>query len=239
MSNEHRIERTSRDDDAPIPLADDPSPPASPRSAPAVARGPGPAVPPGATAPRPRLGPPINCPNCRYDVRNLNGVTCPECGIKLAPALRRAERELEARKSLRPLLTRAIVAVLVSWAIIAGVLALEQAIGVFPYYLLSYAITIPIGLAVFYGLAMMWFGFDQPFKLLILQLLAIYAISDATRMVVGSFTFSLIGWIAGAITYLTLLCRWLDLEWPEALAVAVVTAVTKFFIMMMLFSLLG
>ncbi len=236
MQDQHRIERTSRDEDAPIPLADEPAPSPS-RAATPPARIPAPAVPQGATASR--LGPPVNCPNCRYDVRNLTGVTCPECGIKLAPALRRAEREQEARKSLRPLLTRAIVAVLASWAVIAGVLALQQEIGVFPWYLLSYAITVPIGLAVFYGLAMMWFGLDQPFKLLALQLIAIYAITDAVQMTIGTLTFSLIGWIAGVITYLTLLCRWLDLEWPEALAVAVVTAVTKFFIIMMLLSMIG
>jgi hypothetical protein len=94
-------------------------------------------------------------------------------------------------------------------------------------YLLQFAITVPLGLLVFWLCSAMWIGFDAPIHLTALNLAGIYAASDLASNLLGLTGLPILGWAVGTVTYVGLLVDMLELELQDAVIVALVTFIVK------------
>ena len=225
----HRVNKTSAPDDAPIPLEAEPAP-ARP-AAKLQANVPGGSSPPrqasSAQRPAPRGG--AKCPKCGYDLAGIRGEVCPECGGKVTIAvLNAAAKRASAKQSLGKDVRRATLTAVIALGAVAGVLAVMGEIGLYPMFLLSYAIFVPLGLAVYFGCCMAWIGFDQPWRITTLRLIAIYAVADAVALMIGMvLPVPIVGSVIAVIVSISLMMKWLDLELHDAVLVSVITFVVK------------
>jgi hypothetical protein len=240
-----RLDRTSSPDDAPIPFEAEPEPSAKP-ARPSSASAPG-ASPSGSAAslsPRLEVTPSkfpqakpnakaesaAACPQCGYSLKGLKSSRCPECGCDLLTAITAAARRKETGSQLKHEYLKALGMVAAGFAGVALLLALRGEIAEFPYYLLSYAITVPIGVAVFFICSLIWIGFDAPWGITTLRLAGIYALVDIVAQMMGFLPINLIGPVVTTITYLILLQKYLEIDQTDAIAVALITGVIKVFI---------
>jgi hypothetical protein len=236
MREQQRIERSSSPDDAPIPLEADSAPAQTPAKVRPIAAplSTSPAMP--AAKQSAAKAPPVLCPRCKYDIRNLKGDTCPECGTSLLSAIRTQERKARARGDLKRVYVQATKATMAALALMAGVLLLKGEISDFPMYLIRYAVFVPIGLVVFAVCSAIWIGFDQPFGITALRLAAIYAIADAVGEVVRGIP--LAQFIVPALVYIGLLIKWLELDSQDAVILAVVTGAIRSILLLIVFTML-
>lgn len=236
MRDQQRIERSSTPDDGPIPLESTPEPPRAAKQA-RPATMPTSPVPAAPIAKKPvAKAPPVFCPRCKYDIRNLTGDTCPECGTSLLSAIRTQERKSRARGDLKRVYVQAAVAMTAAIALMAGALLLRGEISDLPIYLIKYAVFVPIGLIVFVACSAIWIGFDQPFGITALRLAAIYAIADAVGEVVRGIP--LAQFIVPGLVYIGLLIKWLELDSQDAIILAVVTAAVRSILLLIVFTML-
>jgi len=213
--DKHRIEPRSTPDEAPIPLEarDEPVPAPVPRARPIV-----PAV--RAADPK-KQSEGAKCPHCGYSVAGLASPICPECGKNwVAGALNRRRREEAARGMRREYLIAAGLMIGGLAALAVSVLIM-QAPAALLLYLLAYVFLIPIGILGFYICSWIWIGFDAPFMLTVIRLVAIYAAADTLGVLLDDIP--AVGFFVPLAVYIALLSKLLDLELSEAIIVAVVT----------------
>lgn len=187
-----------------------------------------------------------SCKKCGYDLRGLKSATCPECGaINTRPSRRERDREDSARVARDSYLQPALM--LLIGGIIATALYAAHAsqIGNSPAggaigYLISLAVTVPIGVLVFWFCCLIWIGFDAPIHLTALRLAGIYAVTDVVR---GLFLFVPLPWWAegGVIgfIYIGLLQQFLEMDYEDALIVGLITFIVKVATILIIASQLG
>jgi ribosomal protein L32 len=140
--------------------------------------------------------------------------------------LRNYSKQVVRQEYLKPLVMFAVgTAIMLPVMLFQGGLALGGA------YLLSFPVSVAIGLAVLWACSALWIGFDAPLMLTALRLTGIYAVTDVA-LVAGLWLLSgvpvpFIGFLPGAVVYVALLADVLDLDLVDAIAVAVFTFVAK------------
>jgi hypothetical protein len=174
------------------------------------------------------------CKKCNYDLRGLKSAKCPECGtINTRPSRRERDREdaaAVARETyLQPTLMFLIGAVL-STAIYAAYWShrgAEPAAGAL-VYLVNLAVSIPIGVIVYWTCCLIWIGFDAPVHLIALRVAGIYAATDVGY---GLFMFVPLPWWAESgvmgLIYVALLQHFLDMDLEDAVIVGLITFIVK------------
>lgn len=222
---EHRIDRSSGEDDDILELA--PEEPAEPH--PALSRRPPEADPRGAAKP---------CPGCGYDIRGLRSGVCPECGRSLDRAPGSVLATVSTRSSW--LDTKALVyagvgllAGAVTYAIAEDPLLGPLAFGV------DFVATVIIGWVVFLVCSMMWIGFDQPLRMTVVQLIGAYGGYAGVSAVLGYIPFfGFFAFIISAIVLIGLLGDLLDIEYKDAFVIALISGVAKWLVHMWVFTIL-
>ena len=182
------------------------------------------------------------CANCGYSLIGLMGDRCPECGVKFDRSYARLKRKKDYRKALRQEYVRALSTLGISLGVLALILLLFGEITSFPFYLLKYAIHVPVGVGVFFFLCLVWIGFDEPWGITTLRLAAIYAIVDCVMLpfsLVPVGLVGLFGWALGLITYFGLLRSWLNLEDEEAVVTVFATGIVRFVLTLFVWSQFG
>lgn len=200
-------------------------------------------IPKAADPPRGRRQ---TCKKCGYDIRGLKTAQCPECGtVNTRPSRRERDREDSARVArdsyLQPALMLLIGGIISTalYAAFATHRGGDPAAGAISY-LISLAITVPIGVLVFWFCCLIWIGFDAPIHLTALRLAGIYAVTDVVR---GLFLFVPLPWWAegGVIgfIYIGLLQQFLEMDFEDALIVGLITFIVKVVTILVIASQLG
>jgi len=174
----------------------------------------------------------LTCQQCGYIMRGASAPRCPECG---AVAEGRSVRMTNARYS-RDVAREAYRTPLIMLAVALPIIVFGQAaLGGWvagAIALLSYAVQVPVGVAVFWLCCLIWVGFDAPMHLTALRLAAIYSVVDLTIIVAGIALPGLIAFVIGVVLYIGLLSQFLEMEFTDAIIVGFVTFVAKIVIVM-------
>lgn len=99
--------------------------------------------------------------------------------------------------------------------------------------LLTYAISVPIGVFVFWMCTILWIGNDAPMRLSALRLAGVYAAASAAGLI------PFVGWFASLATFVGLMSELLDLDLTDALLVGILTFLTHIILFMYVPLLLG
>jgi hypothetical protein len=182
------------------------------------------------SAPPPLATPGSKCVKCGYNLKGLKVPKCPECGHLAGPGDKRfREREL-AKQAVRWEYIKPLIQFAIGAGIACAVLFGATHSGSTPLaYLITYAISVPIGVIVFWLCCAMWLGFDAPMHLTALRLAGIYAVVDATRLVIILIVpMVMIANVIGLFVYIGLLAETLEMEVQDAALVGLITGVVKF-----------
>lgn len=180
------------------------------------------------------------CPACGYDLKGLNKPRCPECGKVLPLVTEKEQRDAESKSIARKAYLRPILMFVIGilGLLLLGVLRGQGGPDLILKLLLTYAVGVPIGLAVYVLCCLIWIGFDAPIHRVALSLAGIYAIVDLVGAVLGLIPMAVIAWAGGVLTYVGLLMEELDLDLVDAVIVAVATNLAKIFLGVMVVAIL-
>ncbi len=165
------------------------------------------------------------CQKCGYDLTGARSLICPECGTTQRPQSRKnldMSRQVIRDAYVKPVLTLIIGLMLI--------VAFQFAIGrqeAIPQVLIAVVVQSLVGLVIFWICSLIWIGFDEPFHINVLRLLAIYAISWAALLVAASLPpllCSAIIFVPAGI-FVLLHKKMLDLDLADAALVAVFTGI--------------
>ena len=165
----------------------------------------------------------LTCPDRGYDVSRSNPERCPECGLLLT----RGAIERAYNTSLRDVYLEPLVYLFAGLAVASGATLVDLGVPGLVAMIAYFGVTIAVGLVVFYALSLMWIGIDQPLGAAVVMISAAYAGSFGISWGLGLFL-PVLGWIGGVAALIVLLVHFLDIEWVEAVAVAVVSFVIKY-----------
>lgn len=201
-----------------------------PADEPAPRRAPGPVavVPRGPVA--------VPCPSCNYDLRGVTEWRCPECGESFTQGS--LERDKRAREStvrdtswFAPALMLLIggAASAVFYAILASEAGASGVAWVLMFLTVNLVISIGVGSAVYAAFCVFWLGWAQSIPTTILQVAGVYAVATAAGALAQLLIpLPIIPGLIGAVTLIGMLCKVLELEYAEAIAVAFVSWMIKF-----------
>ena len=199
-------------------------------------------VAPIETAPAPTVTT-TACPECGH-VIPTGAVLCTDCGYNVrtgaksrttrgttkATFVRDEEFEADSRDARRKAYLVPAIITLIAGIVLISVIHHNAEPGAFPLLMIFFGVELVLGIAVFFVCSLFWIGIDQPIQLLSLQLAAVYTTTSAIGALmdqgIGGVPIRA-GLILGAI-YVGLLALLTDIEWVDALGVAVVTIVVKF-----------
>jgi hypothetical protein len=191
------------------------------------------------SAPAPLATSGSKCIKCGYNLKGLKVPKCPECGHLAGPGDKRArEREL-AKQAVRWEYIKPLLQFAIGSTIACAVLFNATNSGTTPViYMVTYLVSVPVGVAVFWVCCAMWLGFDAPMHLTALRLAGIYAVADATYLVISATMFPLT-LLANAISlfvYIGLLAETLEMEIQDAVMVGLITRGTKIALALAIFA---
>jgi hypothetical protein len=179
-----------------------------------------------------RFGPPAKlktplhtCRNCGYDLAGLPEPVCPECGTRNP---RRSSRAHEYEEDSREVAKWAYLrpAIMLGTGLVGitlfGLLAQGNPLYA-AYALIQYAVEVPIVLGVYIACCALWIGFDMPLRLIALRLAGIFAVVDLVGDIVGLFPVAIVSWSITGILYIWMLSQELELEYQDALIIAVLS----------------
>lgn len=184
----------------------------------------------------PNVGAPRPCPECGYDMRGVLSGRCPECGTGVTPsrlerAARRKERKATETEWFGPLallVGGVAVSALVYGLQGAGFGGLTGAVGILALLGIKLAVFIAAGWIVFFGLSLWWFGFGHSLPITVLQVSAVYAGAEAVGALAGwLIPLPVIPWGVSVLALMGLLCKVLELDYQEAVAVAMLSWLLK------------
>ena len=224
---EHRIERSSPGEEDILGLETEE--PAVPH--PALAR------PPRDPALAAAARKPLPCTKCGYDLRGLRGGVCPECGTAVKPTPLAGAQRFQTGVSQSSWLDRS--------ALIWGGIGLAIGLGVYAVlfdpiagplvFAVDFVATVVIGWAVFLICSMLWIGFDQPLRMTVVQLTGAYGFYAGLGSIAESTPY--LGWVIQLIAFvclLGLLAKLLDIEWRDALILAMASSILKWMLVLWL-----
>jgi len=88
-----------------------------------------------------------------------------------------------------------------------------------------------IGLVIFFLCSLGWIGFDAPLPLMVLQVGAAYAVFDLVNtLLAGLFMFGIWGMLAAVLCYALILAHYLDIEYVDAVIVAIISLAAQIMI---------
>jgi hypothetical protein len=93
--------------------------------------------------------------------------------------------------------------------------------------LVYYIIQLLLGVLGLWVAATLWLGGAGPLSLAVLRLAAIYTVYDLILIGATAMGLAFLAWFICAVVYISLLAWLFDLEWMDALILAVVTFVIK------------
>ena len=165
----------------------------------------------------------LKCKACGYDMTGAPSLVCPECGIHLN--ISRKERMIrgDAKNIVRNAYLYPAICILAGLISSAIAFATMGDIKDFAYYLVVYAVSIPIGMIVFFFCSLAFMGFNAPIQLVALQIAAVFALSDVANILISELplffwmSIFLQIWILGL-----LLAKLCDLDTMDAWIVAII-----------------
>jgi hypothetical protein len=171
----------------------------------------------------------VLCTACGYDSRQgrrLIGAVAKVKEDEGKKAVREADRSAVAKAYLVPLGIFA-VSVGLTFAFLSN-LRHGQELGT--AILASYAVTVPVGLVVFWILSVVWFGVDAPLHIIALRLAAVYATGQAVNALFMMLTggYGGLGIVTTIALYTVMHMVLLELEKAEAIVVSVLTLMAQF-----------
>lgn len=177
------------------------------------------------------------CGKCGYDLSKLKAARCPECGTINRAASKIDEIRADSRRIARmAYITPGVTALMASAAAVA-ILAFTGAWHWSEPVALVFAWA--FGVAVYFGCTLTFIGVDEPFPLMALRLLAVYAITWVVEAAMGGI---LGGTARLAITYGVMaiaLVVIMDIDWEDARIVIVVLVLAHFGAAVALAAMLG
>lgn len=226
---EHRIEKSSSHEEDILDL--EPEAPVEPH--PALSR---PQRDPALAA---QAKKPLPCPKCGYDLRGLRGRVCPECGATLNPSKLAASRDPRSGVEQSEWFDRSAV----TWGVIGlvmglSVYAISAGATVGPLvFAIDFVATVAIGWAVFLFCSLVWIGFDQPLRMTMVQLTGAYGFYAGVYALAETIPY--LGWVVQLFAFvclLGLLAKLLDIEWKDALVIAIGSSIIKWMMVLWLIS---
>ncbi|MEM9166174.1 MAG: hypothetical protein AAGB48_04035 [Planctomycetota bacterium] len=214
---EHRIERSSQDDDHDDGILGlEPEAPSTPH--PALSR----------TPPRPDPSlPPKPCPECGYDIRGLRVPVCPECGYKIGLSPVRDRDAVPKQSSWFDAKAAVYAGIGLSIGAVTYAIAFDPLLGPMAFGI-DFVATVVVGWVVFFLCSMMWIGFDQPLRMTAVQLIGAYGAFAGTWALLSQIPFfGFIAFIVSGFVLVGLLADLLEIEYKDAFIVAVLSAVMK------------
>jgi len=188
---------------------------------------------PGRKPKRPKRGA-FSCKECGYDLAgvppNAQGRhVCPECGIASKPPARRRDWDEEtSRQVARGAVRKPLFLLIGGLAAAAIIVALTGQPALFLVYLIQLAASFAVGFVAVLCCCLIWIGFPNTLRLMVLQIAAIHAI---TGIILGLLTavpiiprwvgMALFGW-----TYAYMLADLMDIDVGDSWIVAVVVVVS-------------
>ncbi len=177
-------------------------------------------------------GKPMPCPHCGYDLRGTPGQPCPECGNKVSQTRIRAERERLERKFHQQAWFPSVLTIAIGIAaiILASGYAGSStgggaagATGYILYWMISLAISVVVGWVVYPVLAFLWIGWSSSIPTTALQLAGAYAGATATLAVLELTGLPIIPLLTSTAVLIGLLCKLMDVDQNDAVALAVIS----------------
>ncbi len=177
------------------------------------------------------------CPQCGYSIVGLKSTKCPECGVELLPALAAAARKAKAREGLKHEYSVAGVALGIAILALSVMVGLTDGWGAVPFELLGLAIITPLAFVAYITCCALWIGFDMPIAITAIRLAAIYAWSDAVRLVLTLLMgehLAVIAWMISMAVMFWLLNKWLELDFVDSIGLTLATRVVFFTVTMLI-----
>ena len=164
------------------------------------------------------------CATCRYNLRGLKVMRCPECGEHIRP---RAKKEGKAGRFKDEATCEAYRTPLLMIGIAGGIYLLWAGVQggtmAVPLVLMGLALQVITGVIAFFVCSVVAFGFDAPWHLTILRLTGIYCVvnlaSLATMTVLGP---SAIMYVVVLAVFIQMLMSLLDLDLVQAIGLGLV-----------------
>ena len=162
------------------------------------------------------------CQKCGYDLTGAKSLICPECGTTQRP---RAKKDLDmSREVVRDAYLKPAIAMLVGFACVILFLVAYGIPESIPSILIAILVQSVVGLAIFWLCSVIWIGFNEPFHINAMRLLAIYSISWTVLLLTLSIPFlCFASLIVPAVIFMLLHKKMLDLDFPDAALVSVIT----------------
>ncbi|MEX2218067.1 MAG: hypothetical protein WD749_04840 [Phycisphaerales bacterium] len=181
-----------------------------------------------AEEPLPKVPPAYSkCPKCKYDLKGLKQPRCPECGTLVLKKDHKEHMREFSRREARWAYLKPLIQMTVGMLVMAFFLAVRGKEDEIPWYIASCLIQVPFGCMVFFACCLLWIGFDAPMHLTAIRLAGVYAITEGLAHVMSLVPMPLMGWIAWLLIYAALLAESLDLEFNDAIFVALFSFVVK------------
>lgn len=184
---------------------------------------------------------PLKCKECGYELRGLKSLTCPECGTLNRLRTVRRERELaESKRQARKAWSSPIIMAVVGVSISTGVVALAGGGPAVLEHLISFGLTLVIAGVVYFVCSLLWIGFDEPLPMTALRLTGAVALGDIGFTLVSLSPFRpFYIWIIPTIIYCVILAQVMEVDYEDAVIVAVVTGVLKVVAVLYIMHLMG
>ncbi len=168
------------------------------------------------------------CRQCGYDLAGIKTARCPECGLVNMPVTKREIEQKESRAIGRREYTKPIIIFAVAFGIfLAFAASLGATRNFLEISLIKYGVNVPLGMAVYFVCCMMWIGFDAPWRLTALRLLATYTVVDLVAIFAFFIPFPAVGLITIAVATAAMMVELMDLDFQDALIVAVLTMLAR------------
>lgn len=175
-----------------------------------------------------------NCGRCGYDLSKLKTPRCPECGaINRGPnkedRLKADSRHVVRMAYIKPALIAAL-GLAVSGAIVAS-----RGSDLIPIWAITFGVSYVLGVIVYFFCTLTFVGVDEPFHLMMLRLLAVYALVAIPSVLLDGIPmgFTLRSGIIGAVHVASLVVL-MEIEYEDAWLVALFTMFSRILAMLLL-----
>lgn len=170
------------------------------------------------------------CIKCGYDMSGSPTVRCPECGtVNLKKGSREYDKEMSrqvAREEIRkPLIYMAIGLPIM----FVGAWIADGSVASGVMQLIGFAITLPLGVLAFFLVSWWLIGFDEPLWIGGLKLGGIYAATGVAQVVMTAIPIPILWWAIPMFVFFGMLMETFEMEFNEAVIMAIILFGLKFF----------